>query len=209
MGLGTSPGVTLEIHHYKPQISSQSSRTYFKMRRNHQTSSFKPFQLPTQRHTYAPSPSKSSRTGIIDQRLIQGSQQPHYSSSSPRKPFNGLASSTHDEDPQLDAFASEDREEAIPDSGFGIPTSTPLRASRQPDLHPPQFARFFQRKLLVYECWWVCLVGAGLTSNSQLNYRFIGPFTRASIEPVGFVPSEEGRDTDGTAQPRDESWPIL
>ncbi|OQE13378.1 hypothetical protein PENFLA_c049G06462 [Penicillium flavigenum] len=119
------------------------------MRRHHQNSNFKPFQVPNKRHTNASSPSKSSRTGIIDQRLIHGSQQPPYNSSSPRKLFNGLASSAHDEDPQLDAFdlellASEDRDEAIRDSGFRVPTSTPLQQSRQSDLHPPQFSRFFQ-----------------------------------------------------------------
>ncbi|KAJ6189741.1 hypothetical protein N7519_004649 [Penicillium mononematosum] len=118
------------------------------MRRHHQNPNFKPFQVPNKRHADA-SPSKSSRTGIIDERLIQGSRQPQYSSSSPRKPFNGLASSAHDEGPQLDAFdlellASEDRDEAIRDSGFRVPTSTPLQPSRQPDLHPPQFSRFFQ-----------------------------------------------------------------
>ncbi|CAI7572064.1 unnamed protein product [Penicillium glandicola] len=119
------------------------------MQRNHQSSNFKPFQLPSQRRTDAPSPSKSSRTGIIDHRLIEGSQQPHYNSPSPRKPFNGLASSDHDADPELDAFdlellASEDREDTIQDSEFGVARSTPLQASRQPDLQPPQLSRFFQ-----------------------------------------------------------------
>ncbi|OQE42952.1 hypothetical protein PENCOP_c003G06758 [Penicillium coprophilum] len=96
------------------------------MRRNHQTSTYKPFQLPSQSPTTAWSASKSSRTAVTD-----------------------LASSARDDDVQLDAFdlellASEDREDAIQDLGFGGPNSTPLQASRQPDLRSPQFSRFFQ-----------------------------------------------------------------
>lgn len=89
----------------QPHIQSQSSRTHLKMRRNNQTSNFKPFQLPSQRRTNASSPSKnSSITRIINEKLIQGSQKPQYSSPSPRKPSSGLGSSAHDDDSQLDAF---------------------------------------------------------------------------------------------------------
>ncbi|KAJ5823570.1 Nucleotide-sugar transporter [Penicillium robsamsonii] len=105
------------------------------MRRNHQATNFKPFQLPSQRRTDAWSPSKSSRTAVTD-----------------------LASSAQDDDVQLDAFdlellASEDREETIQASGFGSPNSTPLQASRQPDLHPPQFSRFFQPSSSIPSRW--------------------------------------------------------
>ncbi|KAJ5448725.1 Nucleotide-sugar transporter [Penicillium cf. griseofulvum] len=105
------------------------------MRRNHHTSKFKPFQLPSQRRTNTWSPSKSNRTAITD-----------------------LASSTQDDDVQLDAFdlellASEDREEPIQDSGFGVPRSTPLQASRQPDLQPPQFSHFFQPSSGIASRW--------------------------------------------------------
>ncbi|KAF9248594.1 hypothetical protein DTO013E5_6376 [Penicillium roqueforti] len=118
------------------------------MRRNNQTSNFKPFQLPSQRRTNASSPSKnSSITRIINEKLIQGSQKPQYSSPSPRKPSSGLGSSAHDDDPQLDAFdlellASEDIENQ--DSGFGVSQSTPLQASRHPDLQTSHVSRFFQ-----------------------------------------------------------------
>ncbi|KAJ5971903.1 uncharacterized protein N7479_001821 [Penicillium vulpinum] len=73
----------------------------------------------------------------------------HSAAHLPRKLFNGPASSPQDRDTELDAFdlellASEDREEPIQDSGFGVPRSTPFQASHQPDLKPPQFSRFFQ-----------------------------------------------------------------
>ncbi|KAJ5374631.1 Nucleotide-sugar transporter [Penicillium concentricum] len=105
------------------------------MRRTHQTPNFKAFQLPSQRPTDAWSPPKSSRTAITD-----------------------LASSAQD-DVQLDAFdlellASEDRDETIQASGFGGPTSTPLQASRQPDLNPPQFSRFFQPSSSITSSRW-------------------------------------------------------
>ncbi|KAJ5203403.1 hypothetical protein N7449_005482 [Penicillium cf. viridicatum] len=120
------------------------------MRRNHQTSNFKPFQLPSlRRRTNAASPSKSSGASTMHQTLINDSQQPQSNSSSLRKPFTDLTSSAHDEDAELDTFdlellASEDREETIQDPGFGVPRSTPLQTSRQPDLQAPQFSRFFQ-----------------------------------------------------------------
>ena len=95
---------TLEIHHPKPQTQSQPSRADSKMWSNHQRSNSKQFHLPTQRRTNVSSPSRGSRTGVIDQTLIQGSQQPQYSSSSPRTLFNDFESSAYDEDPQLDAF---------------------------------------------------------------------------------------------------------
>ncbi|KXG53178.1 Nucleotide-sugar transporter [Penicillium griseofulvum] len=92
-------------------------------------------RLPSQRRTNTWSPSGSSRTAI-----------------------NDLASSAQDDDVQLDAFdlellASEDREEPVQDSGFGVPRSTPLQASRQPDLQPPQFSRFFQPSPSIASRW--------------------------------------------------------
>ncbi|KAJ5138363.1 uncharacterized protein N7515_003211 [Penicillium bovifimosum] len=117
------------------------------MRRNHQRYHSKPFQLPTQRRPNFPIP-QSSRTGIIDQKLVEGSQQPRASSPSPRKPFNALPSSVHDEDPQLDDFdlellASEHRENAFEDAGLSFPRSAPLRTSRQSEIDSPQLSRFF------------------------------------------------------------------
>ncbi|KAJ5597409.1 hypothetical protein N7537_007493 [Penicillium hordei] len=112
------------------------------MRRNNQTSKFKPFQLPSlRRPTNAASPYKSSGAGTMHQTLINDSQQPQSNSSSLCKPFTDLKSSAHDEDAELDAFdlellASDDREE--------VTRSTPLQTSRQPDLQAPQFSRFFQ-----------------------------------------------------------------
>ncbi|KAJ5544601.1 hypothetical protein N7461_006905 [Penicillium sp. DV-2018c] len=117
------------------------------MRRNHQRSLSKPFQLPTQRRPDF-SLSQSSRTGIIDQLLVEGSQQPRASSPSPRKPFHPLPSSSHDEDPQLDAFdlellASEERENALEDAGLSFPRSVPLRTNRPSEIDSPQISRFF------------------------------------------------------------------
>ncbi|CAI7629740.1 unnamed protein product [Penicillium discolor] len=119
------------------------------MRRNYQTSNFKPFQLPGLRRTDVASPSKSSKARTMHQTLIDDIQQPQSNSSSFRKPFTDLTSLAQDEDAELDAFdlellASEDREESIQDSGFGVPRSTPLQTSRQPDLQASQFSRFFQ-----------------------------------------------------------------
>ncbi|KAJ5505400.1 Helicase C-terminal [Penicillium expansum] len=75
-----------------------------------------------------------------------------------QRPFNGQGSPAHDGDHQLDDFdlallASEDREETIQDSGSGASRSTPLQASRQPDLHPPQFSRFFQPSSSISSRW--------------------------------------------------------
>ncbi|KAJ5503952.1 Nucleotide-sugar transporter [Penicillium fimorum] len=105
------------------------------MGRNPQTIHYKPFQLPLQRRMDPWSPSKSSRTAMTN-----------------------LVSLAQDDDVQLDAFdlellASEDREETIQASGFGGPNPTPLQASRQPDLHPPQFSRFFQPSSSISSRW--------------------------------------------------------
>lgn len=86
------------------QIQSKSSRLHFKMRRNYQTSNFKPFQLPGLRRTDVASPSKSSKARTMHQTLIDDIQQPQSNSSSLRKPFTDLTSSAHDEDAELDAF---------------------------------------------------------------------------------------------------------
>lgn len=95
---------TLQLITTNPQSQSQSSRTHFNMRRNHQTSNLKPFKLPTLRRTYASTPSKRSGTGTMHQTLINDIQQPHSNSSSLRKPFTDLTSSAHGEDAELDAF---------------------------------------------------------------------------------------------------------
>ena len=102
-GWTLEPG-TLQIITITPQIQSQSSRTHFKMRRNHQTSNLKPFQLPSLRRSNAASPSKSSGAGTMHQTLINDIQQLQSNSSSLRKPFTDLTSSAHDEDAELDAF---------------------------------------------------------------------------------------------------------
>ncbi|KAJ5779728.1 hypothetical protein N7457_007448 [Penicillium paradoxum] len=117
------------------------------MRRNHQKSQFKPFQVPSQRRSNV-SPSQNSRTGIIDQRLIEGAQQLRYTTPSPRKPFSELMSSILDKDPELDAFdlellASEDRDEALEDAGFIAPRPNLLEVSRGSNIEPPRFSRFF------------------------------------------------------------------
>jgi hypothetical protein len=104
----TRPTSRTDVVHFHHQSCSQLFRNTAKMRRNHQSQSFKPFQVPSQRvpvTSYPSSPSQS-RTEAIDQRLIEGSQQPRYSSPSPQQPFSTLASSLHDEDPELDAFGN-------------------------------------------------------------------------------------------------------
>ncbi|KGO73307.1 Helicase, C-terminal [Penicillium italicum] len=76
-----------------------------------------------------------------------------------QRPFSGLETLAHDEEPQLDAFdlellASEDREDSIQDPGFGVRRSTPLQSSRQPDLQPPQSSRFFQPSSSIASSRW-------------------------------------------------------
>ncbi|KAG0159719.1 hypothetical protein PDIDSM_7243 [Penicillium digitatum] len=76
-----------------------------------------------------------------------------------QRPFNDLATSAQDNEPQLDAFdlellASEDREKANKDSEFRVPRSTPLLASCQPDRQPPQFSHFFQPSSSVSSSRW-------------------------------------------------------
>ena len=76
------------------------------MKGNNQNHSFKPFQLPSKRSkTSDHSSPSSSRAGVIDQRLVEGSQQPRYSPSPPKLP-NRLLSLHHHEDHEdsLDAF---------------------------------------------------------------------------------------------------------
>jgi hypothetical protein len=95
----------VHLHH---QSSSQLSRNTAKMRRNHQPQTFKPFQAPSLRVPVVSFPSSPSqrRTEAIDQSFIEDSLQPPYSSPSPQQPFSTLASSLHDEGPELDAFGN-------------------------------------------------------------------------------------------------------
>lgn len=102
-GWTLEPG-TLKFITTSTRIQSKSSRSHFKMRRNYQTSNFKPFQLPTLRRTDAASPSNSSGAGTMHQTLINDIQQPQSNSLSLRKSFTDLASSAQDEDAGLDAF---------------------------------------------------------------------------------------------------------
>ncbi|KAJ6050072.1 hypothetical protein N7444_006788 [Penicillium canescens] len=90
-----------------------------------------------------------SRTEAIDQRLIEGSLQPRYSSPSPQQPFSTLSSSLHDEDPELDAFdlellAQNDRQMAIQDADLGFRPASSLQLSFQCDHQPQNISRFFQ-----------------------------------------------------------------
>lgn len=66
------------------------------------------FVLPSKRRRLdaGPALTKPSRPGFIDQKLIEGSQQPRSSSSIPHEssPSAEALPSLHDEEPQFDAF---------------------------------------------------------------------------------------------------------
>ncbi|KAJ5086972.1 hypothetical protein NUU61_008279 [Penicillium alfredii] len=122
------------------------------MRRKPPFSQPRPFKPPSQRRgndLASPTSSQSCRAGVIDQRLVAGSQQPQYSTSFPRESATRPIS-VHDEDSQLDAFDLEllgqgTRVEA-PHQEFGFPTVTPLQESSFPLEHQNaarQVSRFF------------------------------------------------------------------